>query len=322
MQFIVYIAVLLVSISSILLELDWLTKPKLETKPAVHATSAPPPVPRVVAKADGPNAELNPVYPKKGAPQANETSTNVPQSAASLVTPPPATAPQPTTAMQAAEAMKLANAAQPATEPPRAAPQTANAPQTVAPAVVAPTGNATATVAAETTGKAEPAQPPRQAASANAAAETTAPPPPQPDAKQANASNPAPAAPEQAPANASNARVAEKASVATKRQCDVSACAAAYHSFRESDCTYQPFEGERRVCVAPPSAQQRSADRGPRREADPRLARAAQDPDRNVDWRATSHTRAPAVDDADDDDYDAPRPPGRVMIERGYGRWP
>jgi hypothetical protein len=30
-----------------------------------------------------------------------------------------------------------------------------------------------------------------------------------------------------------------------------------------------------------------------------------------------------AVDDADDDDYDAPRPPGRVItIERGYGRWP
>ena len=308
MQFIVYIAVLFVSISSILLELDWLTKPKLETKPAMHATSAPPPVPRVVAKADGPNAELNPVYPKKGAPQANETSTNVPQSAASPVTPPPAIAPQPTTAMQAAEAMKLANAAQPATEPPPAAPQTANAPQTVAPAVVAPTGNATATVAAETTGKAEPAQPPPQAASANAAAETTAPPPPQPDAKQTNASN---------------APVAEKASVATKRQCDVSACAAAYHSFRESDCTYQPFEGERRVCVAPPSAQQRSADRGPRREADPPLARAARDPDRNVDWRATSHTRGAAVDDADDDDYDAPRPPGRVItIERGYGRWP
>ena len=279
MQFIVYIAVLLVSISSILLELDWLTKPKLETKPAVHATSAPPPVPRVVTKADGPNAELNLVYPKKDVPQANETSTNVPQSVASLVTPPPDTAPQPTTAMQAAETMKLANVAQPATEPP-------------------------------------------QAASANAATETTAP-PPQPNTKQANASNPAPAAPEQAPANASNAPVAEKASVTTKRQCDVSACAAAYHSFRESDCTYQPFEGERRVCVAPPSAQQRSGDRGPRREADPRLARAARDPYRNVDWRATSHTRGPAVDDADDDDYDAPRPPGRViMIEKGYGRWP
>lgn len=316
MQFIVYIAVLLVSISSILLELDWLTKPKLETKPAVHATSAPPPLPRVVTKADGPNAELNSVYPKKDVPQANETSTNVPQSVASLVTPPPDTAPQPTTAMQAAETMKLANVAQPATEPPPAAPQT------VAPAVVAPTGNATATVAAETTGKAEPAHQPPQAASANAATETTAP-PPQPNTKQANASNPAPAAPEQAPANASNAPVAEKASVATKRQCDVSACAAAYHSFRESDCTYQPFEGERRVCVAPPSAQQRSGDRGPRREADPRLARAARDPYRNVDWRATSHTRGPAVDDADDDDYDAPRPPGRVIIiEKGYGRWP
>ena len=58
MQFIVYIAVLLVSISSILLELDWLTKPKVETKPAVHAsTTAPAAAPRAVAKVDRPNTE-------------------------------------------------------------------------------------------------------------------------------------------------------------------------------------------------------------------------------------------------------------------------
>jgi hypothetical protein len=31
-------------------------------------------------------------------------------------------------------------------------------------------------------------------------------------------------------------------------KCDIAACSAAYHSFRESDCTWQPFEGPRRFC--------------------------------------------------------------------------
>jgi BA14K-like protein len=33
--------------------------------------------------------------------------------------------------------------------------------------------------------------------------------------------------------------------------CDVDACAARYRSFRSSDCTYQPYEGPRRFCLAP-----------------------------------------------------------------------
>jgi hypothetical protein len=33
-------------------------------------------------------------------------------------------------------------------------------------------------------------------------------------------------------------------------QCDRSACASAYRSFRDSDCTYQPFDGPRRLCEA------------------------------------------------------------------------
>jgi BA14K-like protein len=31
-------------------------------------------------------------------------------------------------------------------------------------------------------------------------------------------------------------------------KCDVAACSAAYHSFRASDCTWQPFDGPRRFC--------------------------------------------------------------------------
>ena len=36
---------------------------------------------------------------------------------------------------------------------------------------------------------------------------------------------------------------------APKPLCDVAACAAAYHSFRASDCTYMPTAGVRRLCT-------------------------------------------------------------------------
>ena len=32
-------------------------------------------------------------------------------------------------------------------------------------------------------------------------------------------------------------------------KCDIAACAAAYHSFTASDCTYMPSDGVRRVCT-------------------------------------------------------------------------
>ncbi|ANW00252.1 hypothetical protein LMTR13_08790 [Bradyrhizobium icense] len=36
-------------------------------------------------------------------------------------------------------------------------------------------------------------------------------------------------------------------------QCDHEACSNAYESFRASDCTYQPYRGERRMCGIPPA---------------------------------------------------------------------
>jgi len=41
-------------------------------------------------------------------------------------------------------------------------------------------------------------------------------------------------------------------------KCDVDACAAAYRSFTPEDCTYQPFDGPRRLCEkgSPPAAAQ------------------------------------------------------------------
>jgi hypothetical protein len=242
MAFLAYVAILLVSISGILLELNWLTQPKLEAKPAMHAMSAPPSaaVRRVVAKVDRPNAERDPVYPKQAdTPPAIEMNAEAPK-----------------------------------------------------------------------------------AATAPAVAEVPMPPARPQEAEQANAGDPPPAAAAQ-PQAIANASLAERASVTAKLQCDVAACAGAYTSFRESDCTFQPYEGPRRLCAAPPAAQQRSAERGPRREAS-RLDRDARYSDPGADRRAPPRLRDSELDVDDGGGSDgAPRPPrGLIMIERGYGRWP
>ena len=63
----------MVSVSTVLLEIHWLTTPPLQPKSAVQA-SATPPRPKV----EGPNAELSPVYPRKVEPvQPPPTQNNV-----------------------------------------------------------------------------------------------------------------------------------------------------------------------------------------------------------------------------------------------------
>jgi hypothetical protein len=108
-------------------------------------------------------------------------------------------------------------------------------------------------------------------------------------AVQAARADPAPAA--SAPKNAT------PVSLQGRNACDVSACARAYHSFRESDCTYQPYSGPRQVCVSPPGATEASRSREPeraaRREVDQR------DADRNDDARVTEG-RGRGADHADD----------------------
>ena len=44
----------------------------------------------------------------------------------------------------------------------------------------------------------------------------------------------------------------------TSPRCNIQACTVAYHSFRASDCTYQPYHGRRRICTKgmPPEQQQ------------------------------------------------------------------
>jgi hypothetical protein len=59
-------------------------------------------------------------------------------------------------------------------------------------------------------------------------------------AKDAATAGPNIIAPEQTSAQTPDANAQPK--------CDVAACAAAYHSFRASDCTWQPYDGPRRIC--------------------------------------------------------------------------
>ena len=67
---------------------------------------------------------------------------------------------------------------------------------------------------------------------------------------------PSPVAPPAA-APAARSAVAPVAQTPPQPKCDVAACAAAYRTFRESDCSYSPNFGERRLCtkgVVPPEA--------------------------------------------------------------------
>jgi hypothetical protein len=91
---------------------------------------------------------------------------------------------------------------------------------------------------------------------------TPPPSPPRPEASAttspAVAVNPAPSAANGGPATAivspgaveptSAPIITAEPVAAAQPQCDVDACANAYRSFTASDCTYQPFEGPRRLC--------------------------------------------------------------------------
>jgi hypothetical protein len=173
MQFLAYLVALMVSFSTILLELHWLTSPTPQPKAAIQASAAPP-----RAKVEGPNAELTPVYPKPETTRSVGSITG---------------APVPTEAQA----------------------------EVAAPA------------AAETSG----AAPPTESFTKNVAA----------------------APPAAAPATQS---------VAAKSQCDIAACARAYSSFNAADCTYQPFEGARQICIKPPAAAQKVAAKSREPKAD------------------------------------------------------
>ncbi len=62
-----------------------------------------------------------------------------------------------------------------------------------------------------------------------------------------------------APAPAAMAAATPVAATAAPNHCDIPACASAYRSFRASDCSYQPFDGPRKLCELPAGAGQKIA---------------------------------------------------------------
>jgi hypothetical protein len=248
MQFLVYLTVLMVAISTVLLEVHWLTSPAPQPKPTVQA-GAPPPPPKV----EGPNAALSPIYPKKlDTPRPAESNSQAQNASPNTVQTTSPTVPGSSTSQQQSAATTMvAPAQQPG--PPAQATQLSAPPPQSPPAQQPASAQATGPMVA-----AEPATPPQQAqtappqessprpSGANAASqqkplrETTG------AAMREDNTRQAPADPMGSPNRANNAQ--QNAQSSSSNRCDVQACASAYRSFRASDCTYQPFDGVRRAC--------------------------------------------------------------------------
>ncbi len=154
MAFFVYIAIVLVSISSILLELDWLTKPRLEKQPVQVArnTAAPvpvPPAPHVASNVDepkpvNPDAKLSPLNAQQpAAPTTRETNGRAAETPAAASPPlaapqTQAAAPPPPAAPQAQAAAPMPPAAEAKAPPPAREQTTAHVTPAAASAPVAP----------------------------------------------------------------------------------------------------------------------------------------------------------------------------------------
>jgi hypothetical protein len=104
----------------------------------------------------------------------------------------------------------------------------------------------------------------------------------EPNAPPAETSGSAPAREAEAaqpnPPALANTALATPATTAAPNVCNVQACEAAYRSFRESDCSYQPFDGPRKFCDATQAAAQAAASPSPVRAGPPPAvdARSAQ----------------------------------------------
>lgn len=241
-----YIAIIVVGFSSILLELNWLTSAPPQPKPAINAaagsaltTAQAVPVvkaaePVAVAEAsaappkappDGPNKVLSPVYPTTaGAPKFNP-AVNVPAPIGA-----------------ASETQAIASTQQPApsaTQPVSNNPNVMPVMDTATPrrAAAETTGVATREPAGESESKPAVTRPEAVVASANAEKAT---------AEDARAK--------------SGAAKSAAVKTAAAGSCNISACAGAYSSFRASDCTYQSFGGQRKVCQMTPDASRRTAE--------------------------------------------------------------
>ena len=178
---------------------------------------------------------------------------------------------------------------------------------------IAPAAMAAATPAEAAPAPANPATPPQAQPAVQAAAVTPAPTPtPTP--------TPQPVA---APATAAPVQTAS----APAASCNIQLCAATYRSFRESDCTYQPFQGERRVCER--TAQDNQDTVAVSRPPEPRNEWTARSDNRrdsalsrrDVELRAVERRVRQITDDELLDEPVYVRPSRRVIVvERPDGR--
>jgi hypothetical protein len=103
--------------------------------------------------------------------------------------------------------------------------------------------------------------------------------------------------------------------------CDVAACASAYRSFRESDCSYQPFDGPRRLCEGAPGAPGgQAATLPPNAQAAAQppgqpLSRSRYNNDLRDAERAVRRLPPPGVGDDDEDSIVVMQPADRSRYE-------
>jgi len=108
------------------------------------------------------------------------------------------------------------------------------------------------------------------------------------------------------------------ATTAPANACNVAACASAYRSFRESDCSYQPFEGPRRYCEGAPDA---NAPNGQAalppnvQAAGQPISRSRYDNDLRDAERAVRRLPPPGAGDDDEDSVVLMQPPDRSRYE-------
>jgi len=271
---------------------------KFTTEPKVVQKKSP--VEQVTA-----SSALSPIYPTKpGAPRADESAAP-PAAQADKAAPPPAAQADKAAAPPAARAEEAAAKSAPRTD------------EHAKPTGVAAPPAAEASAAAKVTEAAPPPDKPTAAqgiqagATASADSDKTTGSVPHEDVARAPAAKPAvkPAAkPAVKPAEAVVARGSSKS-------CDVRACASAYKSFRESDCTYQPFAGPRQVCEGPPGGRSTFASEPHERRSSVARERAQ----REVEDDA-SDDRGSTVYEADDED-DGPRGDRRVIVIEPQRQW-
>ena len=213
-----YSAVVLVAAGGVVMGLDWMSAPMPpmpEPKNVVFVPPPPPPPPKAAAPVVAPSAASTPA--PNPAPRINQSPPIVPAPAGSVAAPVPVAPPAATPAAAAVRIRCDADACATAYRSFRESDCTYN--PSFGPRRLCTKGDPQKFITVA------PPKPAQEAAPVPLAGEPIAAVP------DGSIVAPEPAKPAAAPP-----------------RCNVSACAAAYRSFRESDCTYNPSYGPRRLC--------------------------------------------------------------------------